>query len=223
MNRLVLLTLTLTACNQWVRPTPPPASPRSIQDQWDAAVKIESSCDPFEDGGRAGIGTGVMVSDWQVLTALHVVDCQSAIAQIKVTTSTGQRYRFAPEKEWVLKSLKERDGIARIQLLSADTLSPRVRPPTLHEGPVVMDEPLYMQVTQPKQEERVMHATGWAYGGESYGGTTITYTGISESGNSGAALYDIEGAITSIHLGSSGEPARLKYGAVVTPDMVPHR
>ena len=220
MRRFALLSLTLLSCNRWVRPDPQPAVTRQPDSQSASAVRIEMTCDPFEDGGKLSVGSGVMVSEWQVLTALHVVDCQSAIADIHVTTTAGRRYRFSPEREWVITSLAQRDGVARIQMASGDSLRPRFPPPTVRETLVTFYEPLYIQTAEPTHEEKIAEATGWEYGGASYGGTTFTYKAPTVPGNSGSGIYDIDGQLVGVHLGTKGED--LRYGAIVTPDMVPH-
>jgi hypothetical protein len=214
----------LTACNAWVRPTPPPPLHRSPEQQRAATVRIESRCDPFNDGAltKLRVGSGVMVSDWQVLTALHVVECTSAIPTIKVFNQDGRMWKFAPEREWLYTWLPGRDGIARIQMLSADTLRPRLVPPTLREKDWMgTREPVYIQTAE---QEKIFEATGWMYGGDGYGGKVYTYrpSGLSdptEDGDSGSGEYDIDGALIGIHLGHM--PDGRSYGAMAQNVMLP--
>jgi S1-C subfamily serine protease len=214
--------LLLASCNHWVRPSPPPAESREIGRQRAAAVKIIATCDPFEDGGKTRFGTGVMVSEWQVLTALHVVDCQSAITQIRVMNSDGRWWKFVREKEWVFDILPQRDGIARIQLATSDTLQPRISPPALAQHPALDFEPFFIQSAQPEWQTILGEATGRRYGdtvGSS--GALITYHAETQEGNSGSAIYDINGDLYGLHLGQWASGVR--YAGVVTSEMVPHK
>ncbi len=222
-NALVASIL-LTSCNAWVRPTPPPPLRRTPAEQRAAAVRIESRCDPFDDGQltKLRVGSGVMVSDWQVLTAMHVVDCPMAIPSIKVYNQSGRWWKFAPQDEWQYTWLKERDGIARIQIASADTMSPRLTPPTVPDNDwVEMGQALYVQTDE---QEKVVEATGWEYGGAGYGGKVYTYSplGLSdptEQGDSGSGEYDLSGDLTGIHFGHmKGDEG---YGGLVQHWMVP--
>lgn len=221
MIRLGFLLAVLAACNQWVRAEPPPAHSRTIKEQWDAAVTVTMACDPFGDGtfAQGRVGSGVMVSDWQVLTALHVVDCQSTIPSIWVTNREGKRWRFAPEREWSFSFMPTRDGIARIQMRSADTLSPRLVPPTAAPHLPQYTDVLYMQAAFPFWVERAMEATGSWYGSRSLGATLITYDSPSQEGNSGAAVYDTHGDLVGIHLGRWADD--VGFAAIVTQEMLP--
>lgn len=208
MNHVVLLCALLGGCNQWVRPQQEQARPRNSAEQQMAAVKIVTSCEN-EYEGRAG--SGVLVSSWQVVTALHVVDCQSNIPVIHVITQYG-RWRMAPEKEW------RSADVARIQLFSADSLSPSLAPPALGAKPQY-DDLLYMQAAHPQRREEVGVAGGWTYYGKN-GGLTgwFAYSVRSEEGNSGSGIYDNDDRLVGIHLGPWGAE---KYGALLTSDMVP--
>jgi hypothetical protein len=228
VSRLALLALTLAACNQWVRPTPGVPAARTSKQQWESAVAIETSCDPFEDGvlSKTRVGTGVMVSPWQVITALHVTDCQSTIPLIKVTTVQGGTWKMVPEKEWGISVIKgERDGVSRIQLATADDLSPSFGPPRVNEDRPVLWEPLYIETAMPERQEVIGEETGWQYGGDSYGGRFFTYKAETQPGNSGSPIYDINGDLVGVHLGTSEKLSgeKVRYGAIVTPEMVPHR
>jgi len=174
------------------------------------------SCDPFEDGGGLHIGSGVMVSEWQVLTALHIVDCQSAIANIHVTTDQGKRYRFSPEKEW-----RDMD-ISRIQMVCGDSFNRGVSPPTLRLTDLTIWEPLYIQAYEPKREEIIGEATGYSYGGSGYGGsrsTRASYKADTKGGNSGSPVYDINGDLVCIHVATRIDGT--KECSIVADDMIP--
>lgn len=220
MIRLGLFLTVLSACNQWVRAEPPPAHTRSLSEQWDAAVTVKMTCDPFEDGmlAHGRVGTGVMVSDWQVLTALHVVDCQSTVPSIWVTNKRGRTWRFAPEKEWVFDLTGTRDGVARIQMRSADSLSPRFAPPTVVNDIPDPGELMFMQVAVPQKAEFIVEATGSAFGSKALGEIVIKYWAQTRTGNSGAAVYNWNGDLVGIHLGRTTD--EIGYGAMVTPEML---
>lgn len=226
MNRLTLLTVTLAACNPWIRSQPDRPALRDFERQQAATVRIESYCDPFEDGtlGKAMLGSGVMVSDWQVLTVIHVVDCQAAIPTIHVTNHKGQRWKFLPEKEWEMTYVKAkgRDGVARIQMASGDSLSPSLPPPSIRPYPTNYGDSLFIEAGSPEFEGSYEQATGWEYGGDEYGGHVLTYVGWTEEGNSGGAMYDSNGDLAGLHMGVWPFGESVKYGAVVTPEMIPH-
>lgn len=208
MIRLGLLVAVLSGCNQWVRPTPYPADTRNSFEQQLATVSVQSSCDPFDDGGKLHVGSGVMVSDWQVLTAFHVGNCSSSIPTIRVTTADGT-WRFAYEKSWPSVD------VIRLQLSSADSITPRLVPPAIRDYALTQDEPLYINAGKPSWELIVGGATGDSFGEDLQ---TFTYGADTQSGNSGAGIYDFEGSLVGIHLGTVGGR---KYGARVTQEMIP--
>lgn len=206
---LLVAALLASACNQWIRSSPPAAELRDRDSQVAMRVLVESSCEgPIDTVSRTG--SGVIVSNWQVLTALHVVDCQSSIATIHVTTSRG-RWSFGFERAW------ERWDVARIQIGSADNLGPGIRPPTVRRERLERYDSLYIQAASPRPDEIVGWVDG-AYGGSSYGGF-VTYKAQTEDGVSGAGIYDAPGNLVGIHHGKTenDEP----FGALVTPEMVP--
>jgi hypothetical protein len=222
MRLIIGLLLLLTSCNQWIRSSSPPAERRGLDRQRASAVKVIATCDPFDDGGEIRSGTGVIVSEWQVLTALHIVDCTAAIAQIRVMSPDGRWRRFAPEKEWVFDILPGRDGIARIQLASADTLQPRIGPPSLAQYPALELETFFIQSAEPKWQTILGESTGRRYGDPvSSLGAVITYYAETEEGDSGSAVYDINGDLYGIHLGRWASDVR--YAGVVTSEMIPHK
>jgi V8-like Glu-specific endopeptidase len=159
-----------------------------------------------------------MVSDWQVLTALHVVDCQSAIATIYVTNNKGKRWRFSPEKEW------RGADISRIQMASADTFHRKISPPRLRLNHLTRYEPVYIQAGHPKREEVIGQSTGWSYGGNGYGeplaGKFSYRDAATQPGNSGAGVYDREGQLVGIHV-EHADGTKLGYASYVTEEMIP--
>ncbi len=216
MLRLGLLLTSLVACNQWVRPKPLSESLRSADEQKMYAVKVEARCAPFGGSGVNRVGSGVMVSDWQVLTALHVVDCQPALVTIYVTSPKG-RWRFAPEKEW------RGSDIARIQMASGDTFGQKVRPPVLRLARLPMYEPVYVQAAQPEREEIIGESTGYSYGGVTYGGYPkgeFSYKIRTQPGNSGSGVYDRFDKLVGIHTKRS-EETNIAYASFILEEMIP--
>ncbi len=216
MIRAGLLLAALASCNAWTRPAPRQEEIRQPEVQRGMAVKVEATCDPFKDGGKSKAGSGVMVSEWQVLTAQHVIDCPSAIVSIHVTTDRGNRYRFSFEKEW-----KDND-VARIQMSSGDSFRRNVSPPTLRLTRLTRWEPVYIQAAWPEREEIIGEATGYAYGGSGYGGSRDTrsvYKAATQKGNSGSGVYDINGDLVCIHVGYRADDT--KECGTVTEDMLP--
>jgi S1-C subfamily serine protease len=209
-----IIILGLTSCNAWVRPAPSPAQARFPADQQLLAVKVESTCDPFDDGGNTKVGSGVIVSEWQVLTAFHVVDCGAAIANIHVTTKNGKRYRFSPEKEW------QESDISRIQMATADRFRLGVSPPLIRLSSISKWEPIYIQAAWPDRVEIVGEPTGWGYYGEELSSGKFKYSAPTQPGNSGSAVYDIDGNMIAIHIGETAYGD--KEGSRVVPVMIPH-
>lgn len=214
MRAAILSTVLLASCNQWVRPTPDGPHTRNQAEQHLATVRVESLCDSdsFDDNSIrvSHVGTGVMVSDWQVLTALHVVECTWAIARIRVTTTEGS-WSFSPEKEW--KGL----DVARIQMSSADTMRPRLPTPTVRLRHIDADELVYIQSASPRRVQILGEAAGWEYIKKT--GRTFIYSANTEEGNSGAGIYDSDGALIGIHLGTDNGGDR--HGARVSQEMIP--
>ncbi len=214
VKRLALLSLALLSCNRWVRPTPPEPQLRTPGLQEKMRAKITVSCDAFgDDTVERRSGSGVIVSDWQVLTALHVVDCPN-IPIIHVLTDRG-RWRFSPEKEW--RSV----DVARIQMASADDLGGGIVPPTLSEKGLRVWDAVYIQTASPRSTEVIGQVMDSGFGGSGYGGTYFSYRAGTEHGNSGSGVYDTTGNLIGVHIGRT--PGGLPYAAYVTPEMVPHR
>jgi S1-C subfamily serine protease len=202
----------LIGCNAWVRPSPPPPDLRTPAEQQSYAVIVESHCsNSFEE--KHNTGSGVMVSDWQVLTALHVVDCQASIPDIHVTTRNG-RWRFSPEKEW------RKTDVARIQISSADNLKQRVNPPAIRSSALASFEPVYVQAAWPYADEVIGQSTGYsnAFGGIGYGGT-FSYHAQTQPGNSGSGVYDRENRLVGIHIKHAD--TGVGYASYVTSEMIP--
>ena len=194
---------------------------RGLDAQRGATVQVESVCDLSDHGlfAEQRVGAGVMVSDWQVLTAMHVVECGAEIPLIRVTNRDGRSWRFAPEREWVVGALPTHDGIARIQIASADSLVPKFDPPTVGPDEPIAYDPVYIQTTD---SEKVSQMTGWEYGNDDEG-HVFTYTsawGRTEEGDSGSGVYDSDGNLAGIHV---GKLEGLGAAARVTLDMVPHK
>lgn len=224
VNRAALLALTLSACNPWVRGNPGRPMLRENDQQRAGTVRIESYCDPFDDGtmGKYKVGSGVMVSDWQVLTVIHVVDCRSAIPTIHVTNRNGESWKFLPEKEWEMTVGGKRDGVARLQMASGSSLEPRLPPPALKPYPVNVDDSLFLEVAEPQFVEQIVEGQGDEL--DVPGGKILTYTGWTEEGNSGGPLFDTNGDLAGLHMGvlNPQDEPRIKHGVIVTPEMIPH-
>lgn len=220
MARHAAVIISLIGCNTWVRPVPPHAESRDPTRQEAAAVRVHVHCDTPSEFGRFRNGSGVMVTDWQVLTARHVVDCPS-IPVIHVYNSHGDRWKFTVETEWLISVAGWRDGVTRIQMASGDTLSPHVRPPTVRDIDAEMlrtYEPVYIYPGG-RREIVTVGETMALYGGGSYGGYAVSYDASTEAGYSGSGGYDLSGNLLVVHLGELTNG--YKFGALVTRDMVP--
>lgn len=210
--RLIGVALPLVAaCNAWIRPAPqPPQRRQTVEAQTAGVVSIETYCDPFGNGVMAEgrYGTGVMVSDWQVLTAAHLVECAS-IPVVRVTTVTGQTWRMSFQNEWTASSfVAKHDGIVRLQLSSADTLVPNIAPPTVRTTEVAYDEPLWIGTVR---GPRLGFATG-------QNDDLVFYDAETKHGDSGSPSFDIDGNLVSIHFGSGNGHG---YAMAVTKEMLP--
>lgn len=213
MSRLALFALALSGCNQWVRPAPPTPEARDMNLQRDLTVMVEVMChmtSDILDHGEVRAASGVIVSDWQVLTAYHVVECPT-IPTIWVTTNQ-DTWRFAPERDW------ESKDVSRIQMASADRLRAWdccgeqlvITPPVV--GPVPpYGSDVYVHAALPSwgvREGRVL---------SSYRGM-LRSTAPGDDGVSGAGVYDdpAEGRLIAIHTGI-WENALGASGSVAAP------
>lgn len=191
---VLLLTL---GCNHWVRPEPPPPRTRTVDEARDMAVTVRVTCQSV--GGRVDrVASGVAVTDWQVLTARHVVDCPT-YPDIWVETWTGERWRFAPEREWA-----EQD-VARIQIRSRDRL--RIRDARGYQRTIIPPS-----LREPSWGEQVFLFSAWPHWGElpgvvlSVGPWTVRTSAETTGGMSGSGVYDEWGHLVGIHTASWSGP-----------------
>lgn len=208
----LLLLAAIASCNRLARPALLPVDRRSPDTQHAMAVKVIAYC----SNGKRNSGTGVMVSGWHVLTALHVIECPSSV--VIDVVSGERRWRFTTEKEW-------RDAdVARIQMDGAGEFNRKVNPPVLRLARLPMYEPVYMQAALPVWKEIAGESTGYSYGGVTYGAGSLrkefSYEIISQPGNSGSGVYDRMGQLVGIHTKRS-VVASIGYASYVIEDMIP--
>ena len=189
-----LLALMLTACGL---PHVPPA-PRSAQAQAQSVVVVESECvesDPFNTGpgiipGHAGpdaqwapsnVGAGVIISDNRILTAAHVVECPLT-PSVHVTLANGRRVRMMVELDD--KTFGHGQDIARLKIPSQETFDLGIAPPSL-----------VLSITDSDEEW-----CAWTAHGEACGEVidSKSFTGVTKSGDSGAAVYDSQGRLVGL-------------------------
>lgn len=178
--------------------------------QREAAVVVEARCSSsgFSEYRHA---SGVLTSDWQVLTALHVVDCGPLDVAIQVTAGA-RSWRVTLERQWSIP------GVARLELQGDDTTGLGIFPPEVRHPHSSWREQLYLQAAYPRSEE-IVGIAGHSFGGDSYGAPTlVSYEIYGGPGNLGAAVYDVHGVLVAVHMGHT--QGQIPYGAYVTKEMV---
>jgi S1-C subfamily serine protease len=121
MLKLLAATLFLSSCATISHIEP---VTRSEVTQRRAAVTLQVLCGGEDPLGRAGWGSGVIISEQHVLTAAHVVECPF-LPTIRVTLSNGHKLRMV-----VVDEDKEND-IAKLEILSDELFNHVIKPPKL--------------------------------------------------------------------------------------------
>ncbi len=150
-------------------------------------VRVTSSCDEY---GNSGTSSGVIISERHVLTAAHAVGC-STIPTVRVHLSTGRTLRVVVERDDIL--FGGGDDVARLEIASAERFGLTHIPPpvldTLHGGETVC---------LPNGCGRL-----WPYDPE------MIQVG-SFPGDSGTAVYNVEGALIGLVVRSDGVWTRIQ-------------
>jgi hypothetical protein len=163
---------------------------RDREAQSKASVKVMMSCGhskPFSERywGSWGDsqGSGVIISDTKIVTAAHVVRCP-IVPDVMVMLTSGKFYRVHVTKRFS-------DDIAELELSDEhERFDMRVKPPRIAKAPDRGD-PLCTVTATPK--------FGWSCGLTDYSGDDrIVYDAFIEPGNSGSAVYDIDGYLVGI-------------------------
>ena len=208
--RSVLLAL-LVGCATIPRPIAPPGLTRTADEQRETTVQIDVSCKDGHEWRNAS-GTGVMVSDWQVLTMYHVVRCDGE-AIIYAYNFQGRFWKMYRSSTW-----KDRD-VALLELPDNTVFRPSFKPPLIRTYPPnpAQGESLFLTTAVPGRTEIYGTAIGMSRGTEFY------YDADTVSGNSGSPVWDGEGHLVGLHGGritlSDGEH---RWGSLIQPDEIPH-
>lgn len=188
-DRLVLLAVVVpvavaaATCASCVAPhiprvTGPAETPRQ---QEEGAVDINVTC----PDGKKYAGSGVVVGRQEVVTAAHVVTCDEGRSPTMVQVdATGHGVWLAAVPDVMLPT---RD-IARIHVLG--DLSKWYHPLTLAPDPDIGDE-LCEAAVEPRWDYRCGKV-------ESVSDTNVRISMVIEPGNSGAAVYDVEGRLVGL-------------------------
>ncbi len=92
MMKIAILLVTMLAC----RPPVGPPADRTTTMQESATVAVGATCRPMHSAmAEVRKGTGVIVSNHQVITALHVVDCMAMAPLIRIMTADGTTHRVS--------------------------------------------------------------------------------------------------------------------------------
>lgn len=179
--RHALLLLVLTSC---VHLSHIPPQPRAEEDRERTVALIEASCD---DGMTWTMyrGTGVVVSERHVLTAAHVVACASLPGV----------YATIDGRRWRMVVTREDHDVARLEIASAEYFHLDVPPPLI--APVsddilvayLLDGQDAAGIGQPESRWVAHMAT--------------------HPGDSGAPVYDHEGALVGLVLAGDGRSTEI--------------
>ncbi len=156
--------------------------PRSPRDQYAAGVSITTSC----DGVPKHTGTGSLVSDDRVLTALHVVHCDEGELSIVIDAGDGP-------VEAKLEIVMPMHDLARLRVTG--NLDKWFTPVQVGSPP-----PIGAKVCWAAVVPRPTYRCGTSQGLRA--GTYIWIDGMVEHGNSGSPLYDASGKLVGVVQGA---------------------
>lgn len=171
--------LMLLACHAALAPT---GRLRLVPDRAALAVEIHEVCVTAERVD-VSFGSGVLVSEDDVLTAYHVVDCEG-VALLTVILADDRM--MAASVAWS----DERHDLARVALATPALLD-------VHD-PVVglADGRVCAQVAFPRREQRCGEVTEVRDDGTTWG--EVRFSAVVQPGNSGGGVYDEEGRLVGI-------------------------
>lgn len=173
-----------------------PATTRSHLWQETAIVEVQVSCtehDPFATDDSPNnfndivwsekSGSGVILDERHVLTANHVTSCP-VIPEVRLGLANGTVRQAMVEKESYDKDVSE------LVLASTDNFGFGIAPPSIVPSPAI-GEPLCLASSLPTR--------GWSCGNiEEIKDGRVRFGAISKHGNSGSAVYDVEGHLIGI-------------------------
>lgn len=207
MLKLSFIALTVTAC---VHLPHVDSKPRTSAGQYAAAVWVETSCaepNPLDPGIHqplqhmeypmidwgGGRGTGVVISERHILTALHVVQCP-LIPTVKVHLADGRTTYALVTRE------DEDNDIALLEVASAQNLELYIAPPVLVQPADFSGRWCARATTGARCGDFMYPQNGRAIFG-----------GVTSKGWSGAGVYDEQGRLTGIVLGGNGTSTEVGF------------
>lgn len=175
MIALIIFIVLLATCSGCGR-LPNAERPRSVVQEYDAAVKLTVTC----ASGSQPFGSGVIVGPEHVVTALHVVACDGIITATEVNGTVTLM---------IVDQVHPLLDVARLQV--AGTYRFRDARPRIWTVPAIGDEVCVV----PGFPSR-----GRACGDVERGGTPTNFphTATTEPGNSGGGVYDSRGRLVGI-------------------------
>lgn len=185
-----MIGIMLTACNAGCHfsSTPDEASTelRTVEDEYDAAVKIETSC----AGIVVAYGSGVIVSSTQVLTASHVVDHPGCSWMVRTRDGDVHPMELDLSTETFTIGAMPPDGIARLTMAQLEIFDEWTTAPVLGYVPDLGDE-LCIVTAWPDRNRKCGEVQPWRDG-------VAQHLAVTEPGNSGSAAYDRAGRLVGI-------------------------
>ncbi len=181
--RFVIAALVLLSC---AHPHPQYAT-AEIGDEYARAVRIEPVCvDPLTlEIETPGIGSGVIISDRQVLTAGHVVDCPLLLGAYAIDAD-------GTKHEMFLEATAEGADIVRLKLFPQDPKGFGFKDLSASH-PVVGDEVCILSAVPARRR-----VCGQVTGYEDLDSGNLMHTALTEYGNSGGGLWDAEHRLVGI-------------------------
>ncbi len=151
------------------------------------------------------IGTGTVVSNYQIVTAAHVVDCKSsALPAIHATLRDGRMFRMS------IQDIDDDDDLVRLEMMSGGKLGDSFHPPLLGPFPDIGSD-VCLEHAAPDRGRTCGKFIGPHLG-------ALHHDAKTRSGNSGSPTFDSTGKLIGIEVstwlcGPDGRPC----GGIAVP------
>jgi S1-C subfamily serine protease len=182
-HTILILALVTSACIACRTPAPTaPRAARAVDATYANTVRITNLC--------GGMGSGVVVSKYHVITAAHVVE-GSAGCELPLVVEVGLGAEKPTAYLMTIDVLDEESDLARLIIVGLgafDTIAPIIAPPPVLGGEVCLSSGV------PSWTRRCGQT--WPRGRDSAG--DIRHEVVTEPGNSGGGVYDRAGRLVGI-------------------------
>lgn len=183
--RFLVLALLLTACSSCA--TFAPSHSMSRIQQYNAMVLVRTTC----SDGRVGQGSGMLVSEDRVLTALHVVQCE-IVPGVPIYLPANRIEVLATAKDVADADVEleiSKQDVARLRLKTSN-LAKFAAPVSIAPPPVVGSKVCVVSAV-PRATYRCGEAQEQIPG-------RVVFSIFTEHGNSGSPVFDERGRLVGI-------------------------